>query len=129
MLHAVDAATGQVRWEVPLGSVQDVSVVPVPKRWGSVNLGGPLVTGGLVFIAAAMDHRFRAFDLATGELRWKRTLPASAQATPMTYRARAGGRQYVVVAAGGHDGMRSRRGDYLVAYALRTPAGASADGS
>jgi quinoprotein glucose dehydrogenase len=118
MLHAVDATTGEVRWEVPLGTVQDLSVVPPPSRWGSVNLGGPVVTGGLAFIAAAMDHRLRAFDLASGALRWETTLPASAQATPMTYRARPGGRQYVVIAAGGHDGMRSRRGDYVVAYAL-----------
>lgn len=118
VLHAVDANTGEVRWEVPLGTVQDLSFVPAPKRWGSVNLGGPVITGGLVFIAATMDHRIRAFELATGELRWESTLPASAQATPLTYRVRAGGRQYVVIAAGGHDGMRSRRGDYVVAYAL-----------
>jgi quinoprotein glucose dehydrogenase len=118
MLHAVDANTGEVRWEIPLGTVQDLSVVPAPRRWGSVNLGGPVITGGLVFIAAAMDHRLRAFDLATGALKWETKLPASGQATPMTYRARAGGRQYVVIAAGGHDGMRSKRGDYVVAYAL-----------
>lgn len=120
MLHAVDAHTGEVRWEVPLGTVQDITVVPSPRRWGSVNLGGPVITGGLVFIGAAMDHRFRAFDLTNGELKWERALPASAQATPLTYRAREGGRQYVVIAAGGHDGMRSRRGDYVVAYALPT---------
>jgi quinoprotein glucose dehydrogenase len=122
MLHAVDAHTGEVRWEVPLGTVQDVTIVPPPARWGSVNLGGPVITGGLVFIGAAMDHRFRAFDLGSGELKWERALPASAQATPMTYRARAGGRQYVVIAAGGHHGLRSRRGDYVVAYALPTAA-------
>jgi quinoprotein glucose dehydrogenase len=127
MLHAVDVSTGEVRWEIPLGTVQDLSFVPAPRRWGSVNLGGPVVTGGLVFIAAAMDHHIRAFELATGKLRWERALPASAQATPLTYRARAGGRQYLVIAAGGHDGMRSRRGDYVVAYAL--PAGASGAGS
>lgn len=118
MLHAVDASTGEVRWEVPLGDVRDVSIVPSPARWGSANLGGPVVSGGLVFIAAAMDRRLRAFDLATGRLAWQAALPASAQATPMTYRARPGGRQFVVVAAGGHHGLRSRRGDFIVAFAL-----------
>ena len=125
MLHAVDAHTGEVRWEAPLGTVQDVTIVPTPGQWGSVNLGGPLITGGLVFIGATMDHRFRAFELASGELKWEQALPASAQATPMTYRARVGGRQYVVIAAGGHHGLRSRRGDYVVAYALPTAAGSA----
>jgi quinoprotein glucose dehydrogenase len=118
MLHAVDASSGRLRWQIPLGTVQDVSIVPTPKAWGSVNLGGPLISGGLVFIAGAMDHRLRAFDLRTGELLWEDTLEASAQATPMTYRARMGGRQFVVIAAGGHHGMRSRLGDYIAAYAL-----------
>lgn len=118
MLHAVDAHTGAIRWEIPLGTARDLTGIPTPPQWGSVNLGGPIITGGLVFIGASMDQRFRAFDLLTGALRWERPLPASAQATPLTYRARPGGRQFVVVAAGGHDGMRSRRGDFLVAYAL-----------
>jgi quinoprotein glucose dehydrogenase len=117
-LHAVDTATGDVRWEVPLGTLRDLAVLPTPKKWGAVNLGGSLITGGLVFIAATPDRRIRAFDLATGARRWESTLPASGQATPMTYRARAGGRQYLVIAAGGHDGMGSRRGDHIVAYAL-----------
>ena len=120
-LHAVDTATGDVRWEVPLGTLRDLAVIPTPKRWGAVNLGGSLITGGLVFIAATPDRRIRAFDLATGARRWESTLPASGQATPMTYRARAGGRQYLVIAAGGHDGMGSRRGDHVVAYALPEP--------
>ena len=120
-LHAVDTATGDVRWEVPLGTLRDLAVIPTPKRWGAVNLGGSLITGGLVFIAATPDRRIRAFDLATGARQWESTLPASGQATPMTYRARAGGRQYLVIAAGGHDGMGSRRGDHVVAYALPEP--------
>jgi len=117
-LSAVDTETGEVRWEVPLGTVSDLIGISSPAAWGSPNLGGPLVTGGLVFIGATMDRHFRAFDVRTGRLIWEDELPASAQATPMTYRARPGGRQYVVVAAGGHAGMRTRLGDYLVAYAL-----------
>lgn len=117
-LAAVDMASGLLRWEVPLGSVTDLSRVPSPAAWGSPNLGGPLVTGGLAFIAASMDRRFRAFDVETGTVVWEDALPASGQATPMSYRTRSGGRQYIVIAAGGHDGMQSRLGDWIVAYAL-----------
>jgi quinoprotein glucose dehydrogenase len=99
----------------------DLTKVPTPGAWGSANLGGPLITGGLVFIAATMDRSMRAFDIRSGELAWEADLPASAQATPMTYRARTGGRQYVVVAAGGHDGLGSTLGDHIVAYALPAP--------
>jgi quinoprotein glucose dehydrogenase len=118
MLHAIDMRTGGLVWERPLGTLSDLTRVPTPRRWGSPNLGGPLVTGGLVFIGATMDRRLRAFDLATGEERWSAKLPASAQASPMTYRTNAGRRQYLVVAAGGHEGLRSTPGDYVVAFAL-----------
>jgi quinoprotein glucose dehydrogenase len=129
MLHAIDTRTGEVRWEVPLGSSLDLTKVKVPWRWGSVNLGGPVISGGLVFIAASMDRRIRAFDLATGVLAWERRLPASGQATPLTYRARAGGRQYVVIAAGGHGGLRSSLGDSVVAFALPATALPAGGGS
>ena len=79
------------------------------------------MTGGLVFIGATMDRRLRAFDLATGEVVWSDRLPASAQSSPLTYRTRPGARQYVVIAAGGHDGIRSSLGDHVVAYALPLP--------
>jgi len=118
MLHAVDTRTGAVRWEVPFGTSRDLTKVPVPFELGSVNLGGPLITGGLVFIGATMDRRIRAYDLATGSLVWEHGLPASAQATPLTYRARVGGRQYVVIAAGGHAALGSSLGDAVVAFAL-----------
>ncbi|MSR19969.1 MAG: pyrroloquinoline quinone-dependent dehydrogenase [Gemmatimonadetes bacterium] len=121
MLHAVDMRTGELAWEVPLGRLTDLTKVPTPMRWGSPNMGGPLVTGGLIFIAATMDRRLRAFDLATGEVVWTGKLPASAQASPLTYRARPGGRQFVVIAAGGHDGIRSSLGDHLIAFALPAP--------
>lgn len=121
MLHAVDMNSGEVAWEVPLGTISDVTKIPSPDRWGSPNLGGPLITGGLVFIGATMDRRFRAFDLATGEVVWKTKIPASAQSSPMTYRVRPGGRQFVVINAGGHDGARSSLGDHVIAYALPSP--------
>jgi quinoprotein glucose dehydrogenase len=118
MLHAVDLNSGQLVWEVPLGRLTDITKVPTPMRWGSPNLGGPLVAGGVVFIGATMDRRLRAFDLETGDLLWTARLPASAQASPMTYRSRPGGRQFVVVSAGGHSAMGSSLGDHIVAYAL-----------
>lgn len=121
MLHAVDLRSGEVAWEVPLGRMSDLVGFPTPERWGSANLGGPLITGGLVFIGATMDRRLRAFDLETGALVWRAKLPASAQSSPMTYRARPGGRQYVVVTAGGHSGLGSVLGDWVIAYALPAP--------
>jgi quinoprotein glucose dehydrogenase len=99
---AVDTATGEVEWEVPLGTVRDLAPVPLPIKFGIPNLAGPIVTqGGLVFIGAAMDNYLRAFDLETGEELWKGRLPAGGQATPMTYRLGENGRQFVVIAAGG----------------------------
>ena len=118
-LLAVDTATGEVRWEVPLGTIQDLAPVPLPITWGTPNLGGPVVTqGGLVFIGAAMDNYLRAFDVETGEELWKARLPAGGQATPMSYRLRENGRQFVVIAAGGHGRLGTDIGDSVVAFAL-----------
>jgi quinoprotein glucose dehydrogenase len=84
---------------------------------GSPNLVGPIVTAsGLVFIAAATDEKLRAFNAATGKELWQAPLPAGGQATPMTYVA--GGRQFVVIAAGGSYRMGTRFGDAVVAFAL-----------
>jgi quinoprotein glucose dehydrogenase len=117
-LTAVDLATGDVRWEVPLGSSPELSTLPEARDWGSVNFGGSLATaGGLVFIGAARDTTLRAFDVETGQVLWSGDLPASAQATPMTYRTRSG-KQFVVIAAGGHSALRNKMGDYVVAFAL-----------
>ena len=119
-LAAVEASTGKIRWQVPLGTVRELAPVPVPIAWGTPTLGGPLTTaGGLTFIGATMDSTFRAFDTETGRELWHATVPASAIATPMTYRAHRGGRQYVVVAAGGHGKINGiKLADYVVAFAL-----------
>jgi quinoprotein glucose dehydrogenase len=118
-LTAVDLAAGKTRWEVPLGTMPQLAAVPGSAQWGSVNLGGSVVTaGGLVFIAAAMDNFLRAFDVETGKELAKWELPAGGQATPMTYRAGKKGKQYVVICAGGHGKMGTKIGDYVVAFAL-----------
>jgi quinoprotein glucose dehydrogenase len=118
-LLAVDTDSGEVKWEVPLGTVRDLAPVPLPIKWGTPNLGGPIVTqNGLVFIGAAMDNYLRAFDLETGKQLWKGRLPAGGQATPMTYRLEENGRQFVVIAAGGHGRLGTDIGDSVVAFAL-----------
>ena len=75
-LVAIDLATGAHKWEVPLGSFAP-DAPPPARSWGSPNLGGPIVTaGGLVFIAATLDQRIRAFDIETGRELWSASLPA-----------------------------------------------------
>ncbi len=117
-LTAIDVRTGAVRWESPLGYFPWLASNPEALKWGSIALGGPIVTGGgLAFIAASFDAHLRAFDVETGKELWAGELPTSARATPMTFRA-ASGKQYVVIAAGGHEGNSLPLGDSIVAFAL-----------
>ena len=77
MLTAVDMTEGKIRWQVPLGSMQDFGGKQPPVPAGSINLGGPIATaGGLVFIAGTFDPFIRAFDIETGKELWKAQLPA-----------------------------------------------------
>jgi quinoprotein glucose dehydrogenase len=116
-LVAVDLTTGALAWEVPFGRVPALRELPGAERMGSPSLGGPIVTSaGLVFIGAAMDDAIRAFDIRTGEEVWRHELPAGGQATPMTYVV--DGKQYVVIAAGGHGSIGTTFGDWVVAFAL-----------
>ena len=116
-LVAIDLHTGQKRWEVPLGFMLDPVKYPGAERWGSLNFGGAIVTGGgLIFVAASMDGHFRAFDRRTGKVLWEFALPAGGQATPMSYSL--DGKQYVVIAAGGHGRIHTKQGDYVMAFAL-----------
>jgi len=119
VLIGVDYASGEVRWEVPLGTTEDLAPVPIGWKLGVPNQGGPIVTAsGLVFIAATMDDYLRAFDSETGEELWKGRLPAGGQATPLTYRTSESKKQFVVIAAGGHALMQTTLGDAVVAFAL-----------
>lgn len=116
-LVAVDLNEGEVLWERPIGVFPALADRPEAKEWGSLVLGGPIVTAsGLVFVAGTLDDAIRAFDLETGEELWQAPLPAGGQATPMTYEL--DGEQYVVIAAGGHGGAGTTLGDYVVAFAL-----------
>jgi quinoprotein glucose dehydrogenase len=111
-LTALDMRTGKRLWRVPLGNA-------VANHWnlGVPGMGGPILTAsGLIFVAATMDSDIRAFDLHTGKLLWQYKLPAGGQATPMTYAI--DGKQYLVIVAGGHGALGTRRGDYVIAFAL-----------
>jgi len=109
-IAAVDLATGKIRWEEPLGRYGELRGVP--------NGGGPMITaGGLIFIAATSDKKFRALDIDSGAELWSFDLPYAGIATPMTFRANDG-MQYVVTAAGGHGKMGLPTGDAVLAFRL-----------
>ncbi len=114
-LSAIDLNTGEYRWRIRLGEFAGLAARGVPIT-GTEQYGGPIVTaGGLLFIAATQDAKFRAFDKSTGRLLWEATLPAPGYATPSTFAVR--GKQYVIVAAGGGK-LGSQSSDAYVAYSL-----------
>ena len=99
---------------MPLGRVDELKAAT-----GAPNLGGTIVTdGGVVFIGATIDSRFRAFDTRTGEELWAGDLEASAHANPITYKGKKSGKQFIVIAAGGGGYFRGKVSDALVAFAL-----------
>ena len=120
-IRAVDMRTGKTLWDRPFGSARGNGPFGIrsglPIEIGTPNNGGSVVTAsGLIFIAAATDDLLRAIDLKTGKELWHAKLPAGGQANPMIYAF--GGRQYVVIMAGGHHFMETPAGDYVIAYAL-----------
>jgi quinoprotein glucose dehydrogenase len=117
-LTAVDLASGDTLWRTRLGTTRDQAPWPMWLELGAPNLGGSIVTaGGLLFIGATTDKFFRAFDVHSGEEVWRRRIPYTANATPVSYRLSEDDKQMIVVAAGGHGW--SEPGDAMIAFALR----------
>ncbi|MFN3325297.1 MAG: PQQ-binding-like beta-propeller repeat protein [Bryobacteraceae bacterium] len=117
-LTAIDLNKGEIRWQSLLGEFEELTARGIPKT-GTPNLGGSIVTaGGLVFVAATNDSRFRAFDKDTGEELWTAKLPASGHATPVTYLGRKSGRQFVAIAAGGGNKYNKDFDSKLVVFSL-----------
>ena len=116
-LSAIDVSTGRYVWRQPFGEYPELAAKGV-RNTGSENYGGGVVTaGGLFFIGAtSYDRKFHAFDKRSGKLLWEYVLPAGGNATPATYLA--GGRQFVVMPAGGGKNHDFPSGGSIVAFAL-----------
>lgn len=118
-LTALNYNTGELVWERPFGTLEELAPWPVSMMEGPPNIGGSVLTAsGLTFIASTTDFYFRAFSTETGEELWKAKLPTGGHTTPMTYRAKANQKQYVIISAGGYFSMDEPTGDHLIAYAL-----------
>ncbi len=115
-MSAIDLDKGSIDWQVPLGTYPALEKEGHDPT-GTFNLGGPLVTaGGLVFIAATMDERIRAFDKDTGEMLWEFQMEAGGYATPATFAI--DGHQYLMIAAGGGGIPGTPSGDAYYCFSL-----------
>jgi quinoprotein glucose dehydrogenase len=115
-LNAIDLNSGEILWKVPLGEYAALTKRGIPVT-GTQNIGGTIVTaGGLIFVGATKDEKFRAINKDNGKIVWETTLPAGGYATPSTYEVN--GKQYIVIAAGGAGKNDTRPGDAYVAFAL-----------
>jgi quinoprotein glucose dehydrogenase len=115
-LNAVDLNSGELLWKIPLGEYPALAAKGHPNTGTQLFGGGIVTAGGLVFIGASQDEKFRAFDKNTGKILWEYQLPAGGYATPATYEVN--GKQYVVIAAGGGGRQLTKPGDYYIAFAL-----------
>ena len=114
-LNAINLNTGEFLWKIPFGEFEELKKKGIPTT-GRENYGGSVVTaGGILFIAATADGKFRAFNKATGKLIWETDLPAPGVATPSVYSIN--GKQYVVIACGGSK-WGGKRNDSYVAFSL-----------
>jgi quinoprotein glucose dehydrogenase len=115
-LNALDLVSGEIAWKVPLGEYPQLVAKGV-RHTGSLNFGGAVATaGGVVFVAATADEKIRAFEKSSGRVLWEHQLPAGGYATPSVYMV--GGKQYVVIAAGGSGKNATKSGDAIIAFAL-----------
>jgi quinoprotein glucose dehydrogenase len=116
-LWAINVNTGEVAWKEPFGIVEELDAKGIHGT-GTLNFGGSIATaGGLLFIAATNDQRFRAFEAATGKELWSTKLETGSYTIPMTYEGR-NGKQYVVIVASGGSFYDTSAGDSVIAFAL-----------
>ena len=114
-LNAINLNTGKLEWKIALGEFAELKAKGIPAT-GTENYGGAVVTsGGLLFIAATLDGKFRAINKRTGKILWETDLPAPGYATPAVYAIN--GKQYIVIACGGGK-LNTKSGDAYVAFAL-----------
>ncbi len=115
-LNAVNLNTGELVWKIPLGEYPELAAKG-QHNTGTQLFGGGIVTaGGLIFIGASQDEKFRAIDKTSGKILWEYQLPFGGYATPATYQV--DGKQYVVIAAAGGGRQLTKAGDYYIAFAL-----------
>ena len=115
-LNAIDLVKGDIVWKVPLGEYPQLVAKGI-RNTGTLNFGGAVATaGGLIFVAATADEKFRAFEKHSGRLLWEFQLPAGGYATPSVYMI--DGKQYVAIAAGGSGKNATKSGDAIIAFAL-----------
>jgi len=123
-ISAVDLATRKLLWKKPFGTSSGNGPFGwrhgLPLSVGVPSAGGALsLKSGIFMIGGTPERYLRAYETRTGRELWRARLPAGGQATPMTYVSGPSGRQFVVIAAGGHGGLGGLPGDYVLAYALR----------
>jgi quinoprotein glucose dehydrogenase len=117
VLTALDRGSRKILWRAPLGTTEELNPLGLARHIGTPTFGGPLATAsGLVFIGAALDDYLRAFDAKTGAELWTGRLPSAGIATPTSYLWQ--GRQYVLIAAGGHGEAGAPASDTPVAFVL-----------
>lgn len=115
-LNAVDLNTGEYVWKRTLGQYPELMDKGIPETGTQLFGGGVVTAGGLIFIAASRDGKFRAIDKSDGKVLWEYQLPVGGYATPAVYEV--DGRQYVVIAAGGGGLQATKTGDYYFAFSL-----------